>query len=79
MTPGALLSRETTRVYLSYGVKTGAFPEEGVITENGGEHYRKGGWVDGFSICLYFRPASDSNPTSEYQLRVGNIVKLRSS
>jgi len=50
-----------------------------VITENGGEHYRKGGWADGFSICLYLRPASDSNPTSEYQLRVGNIVKLQSS
>jgi len=22
----------------------------GVITENGGGHYRKGGWVDGFPI-----------------------------
>jgi hypothetical protein len=33
--------------------KNGGFPEGGVITEKGGEHYRKERWVDWFIyMCM---------------------------
>lgn len=33
-----------------YTKKIGTFSEGGVITEKGGRHYQKGGWVDRFPI-----------------------------